>query len=517
MPITKQTLRRLGLGGVLSSNSNTQFIDDNKITHKSLQDATLDIVNEGTLRQPKPVLSIKQVIDATENCKTYQTYTIPIEIEGYYSEMNFKYPLLGQLSFFNLGPKKYAAEENDNFIPILKNTKLPESYFQQFKPHGQFVFPPGTSNTARLTGFYTNATGKTTPFVNSQLISFTGKQYKDSFNYRAWKTSDTQDISPTSYNNFYIPYPLTIYQTNYNAYAIPTKVANSFVDTQNLASGESPLNGLFLISTGNGVKSKVCYVSPHGYNSGLIDTFVFAQGFSINSFSNITGVKKISSGLSVRAVTIGTEYFTGTSAFSGSGIYVAANSGFFDNATKDFYITGITGVANQYMIGTNQHIRQTTPLKDTLFYKFYSGIYTGSKTLNTGTWDGIIPADTVFQMEIISTELNKEIGMKFPAYIIYTGYGLNDEVDAKCTKYLQHLTSGETLGDTTFLVNGNSFDVIGRGNGTTKEQSWNNANKNLQYNINSKVSKILKKYIPSVIKQNSKYKKFIKFVNKYRV
>lgn len=50
----------------------------------------------------------------------------------------------------------------------------------------------------------------------------------------------------------------------------------------------------------------------------------------------------------------------------------------------------------------------------------------------------------------------------------------------------------------------------------TEQQAWNNAQKDVQYNINNKISRILKIYLPEFIKSNSKYKKFQKFITKYR-
>lgn len=156
-------------------------------------------------------------------------------------------------------------------------------------------------------------------------------------------------------------------------------------------------------------------------------------------------------------------------------------------------------------------------MKDTLFYKFYNNIYTGSKTLNTGTWNGIIPTGTVVQIELISTEINKKLGSIYPFYFIYTGYGSNDLTDAKCTKYLNSISSsGNQFLDTRFLINNGNFEIKGRGYGATDQEAWASAQKNIQYNINNKISKILKTYLPEFIKQNSKYKKFQKFITKYR-
>jgi hypothetical protein len=77
------------------------------------------------------------------------------------------------------------------------------------------------------------------------------------------------------------------------------------------------------------------------------------------------------------------------------------------------------------------YLQQTTPIKDTWFYKIYSGAYTsnnGKKLFNTGTWNGIIPSGTNLYIEYIST--NNIVGTNNTEFLItYTGYGSNDKTD----------------------------------------------------------------------------------------
>lgn len=84
----------------------------------------------------------------------------------------------------------------------------------------------------------------------------------------------------------------------------------------------------------------------------------------------------------------------------------------------------------EYKINNN-YLKQTTPLKDTWFYKIYSGIYSsgnGSKLLNTGTWNGIVPSGTNIYIEYIST--NDTVGSNNTEFLItYTGYGSNNDID----------------------------------------------------------------------------------------
>jgi hypothetical protein len=516
MPISKNNLQKLGLAANLQVSNETQFIDSDKITHKKLQNVTIDVINNGTLRYPEPMLVVKQLIDSDNSSNNYQLHYIPAKNAGYYSEINFNYPLIGQLSYFAVNERMYNVEDNSSFSTILNGTKLNESFYHQQKIHCQFVFDSPVSNSKSLTGIYTNATGKISPFINTKTNAFTGRLYTNSFNYKIWTSGNTSGISNLNYNGYYLPYPLTIYYSNYNAYNIPLKIATSYFDTIGINSGEKVLNGIIAISTGNGTNSKICYLSNHGLNTGYRDTFVFGQGSTVNTFTNITGYKKINSGISIKTLSIGSEYYSGN-IFSGTGITYSSNSGFFDSKVNNYYISGISGSVNPYTISANQHLKQDIPIKDTLYYKFYNNIYTGSKTFNTGTWDGIIPTGTIVQIELISTEINKTLGTKYPLYFIYTGYGSNDLIDAKCTKYLNSVSStGETFLDTKFLINNNNFEIKGRGYGMNEQEAWTNAQKNIKYNINNKVSKILKTYTPEFIKSNSKYKKFQKFLNKYR-
>ena len=517
MPISRNNLQKLGFAGNLQVSSESQFIDNDKITHKKLQNVTIDVINNGTLRYPEPMLVIKQLIDNDANSNNYQLHYIPAKNAGYYSEIDFNYPLIGQISFFSSNQRMHDVEDNGSFTAILKGTKFNESFYHENKIHCNFVFDAPVSNSKTLTGIYTNATGKISPFINIRSNVFTGKAYVSSFNYKVWTTGNTSGISNLNYNGYYLPYPLSIYNSNYNAYNIPLKISTFYPDSFQINSGEKALNGIIVISTGNGTTSKICYLSNHGLTTGYRDTFVFGQASTVNTFTNITGFKKINSGISIKTLAIGSEYYTGGDIFSGSGIDYAKNSGFFDSSVNTYYVTGITGSINPYTIGANQHLKQDIPIKDTLFYKFYNSIYTGSKTLNTGTWNGIIPTGTVVQIELISTEINKLLGTKYPFYFIYTGYGSNDLTDAKCTKYLNSISSsGNQFLDTRFLVNNGKFEIKGRGYGTTDQEAWINAQKDIKYNINNKISKILKTYLPEFIKSNSKYKKLQKFITKYK-
>lgn len=511
MPISKNNLRKLGFGGSLLSNNDTQFIDDNAITHKQLQKIKLDIINDGTLKKPKPQLVIKELIESSDNFENYKIHHIPIQKQNYYSELNFDYPLIGQLTSF-LPPNNFENfKDNGCFNSILLGDEKEEPFLTDNETYCDFVFESGASNSKFLSGISQNITGKMSSIVISSSNNITGKSFKSFFNYKHWIPSNTSGISNINYSNYYLPFPLSVYSYNYNAYNIPLKISTLYPETISIRTGENPLNGLLIISTGNGISSKICYISEHGFKTGYQNTYVYGTSSTLNPINNITGYKKISKKVSAKTLTIGSEYYTGN-IFYKTGITFSNDISGFNN-----YVSGITGIMNPYKIDENQHIKQELPIKDTLFYKFYSGLYTGSKTFNTGVWNGIIPTGVNVQVEIISTEINKTIGTKYPLYFIYSGYGSNDQTDAKCTKYLNSFSyEGQSLLKGNFLIDNNLLKIKGRGYGENTKLAYHEALKNATYSINSKISNILKKYISEFIKINHKYKKFMKFVSKYR-
>lgn len=94
-------------------------------------------------------------------------------------------------------------------------------------------------------------------------------------------------------------------------------------------------------------------------------------------------------------------------------------------------------ITTKFAIDNNEHLRQTEPLKQTLFYRFYNDLYKGHKTIATGTWNGIIPSGVHFSVELISTSLNssnasEKIGIQNGGNnlsVIYSGYGTEDAID----------------------------------------------------------------------------------------
>ena len=129
MSISKEDLIKLGFGGSLNLNTQSQFIDDDKITHKSLQNVTLDIINAGTLRNPQPQLILKNKIEGQTNWETYKTYRIPIQFQDNYTNYRVEIPMIGQVSYFAPDEYFFNAEEYDYFQQFYKKNQI---YYQNF-------------------------------------------------------------------------------------------------------------------------------------------------------------------------------------------------------------------------------------------------------------------------------------------------------------------------------------------------------------------------------------------------
>ena len=92
-----------------------------------------------------------------------------------------------------------------------------------------------------------------------------------------------------------------------------------------------------------------------------------------------------------------------------------------------------TATGTKYTINPDGHFKQTEPLKDTYFYKFYNQLYRdNNKTIATGTWNGIVPSGVRFSVELVSCTLDTEIGIVNDKNIsvIYSGYGTLDSIDS---------------------------------------------------------------------------------------
>jgi len=110
----------------------------------------------------------------------------------------------------------------------------------------------------------------------------------------------------------------------------------------------------------------------------------------------------------------------------------------YSGNSGSFFLTDFNSFIPYNHYKVTNYLKQETPIKDTWFYKIYSGVYTsgnGRKLFNTGTWNGIIPSGTNLYIEYIST--NNVVGTTNTEFLItYTGYGTNDDIDSSAKMFI---------------------------------------------------------------------------------
>jgi len=520
MSISKQDLIKIGLGGIINYNSETQFIDDQKITHKDFKDLNLDIINVGTLKEPKPELILKNKIKSSSNFEIYNTYHIPIDYKNLYAEYELNMPLIGQLSYF-FSDSFYIDIKDNNFYQQFFSEDQQIIGFSMANESCRFSFDNNSSNSKILTGKYSvfgRISGNSIYNANLKSLIFSGKDFRNTTQFKTWTASNTNGAvsGNPSFNGFYISYPNTVEIWNYNAYNCDLKIAPLY---QGIDANKD-LNGILIVSTGNGTQSKICYISPHGLNTGYRNTVVYNDK-KINIGTGVYN-QKITSGILVPALMLGAEYYTGI-ALPKTGITNIYTPNLNEN--NKLSVTGISGRVSNYILDNNGYLKQDVPISETLFYKFYNNLYTGNKTFNTGTWNGIIPKGTIFSIELIGAEFNKKVGTENKFYIIYSGFGTNDSLDAKINKYItnnlvieyeEDEESSGFIANTKIKIKNNKISSTGRAYALNESTALAEAKRNARFIISNKFSQIIKKNLIELIKENRKYKKLQKFLQNRR-
>jgi len=503
----KESFRKLGLAGQIISDSEIQFTDQNPITHPYLKNSKLDIFNIGTLRNPKPLITTKTLERGQRtNNFNYQSFKLGSENPFYYSEYNSQVPFLGQISFFKSDKYSYSPENNDYFKPFHLNKDLYSiPGVDKDLSFSRFTYNSGISNSNTLNGYSNSFKGvySQKTFIHENIL--TGEKIA-SVNKNFLKTG-----------NYYLPYPNTLFANQFNKLNIPTKINPSY-DT---FSGIEEIDGLLVISTGNGVNSKICYISPHDYTTGFTNTVVYkAQPFTgkyldtgtqkfVNS--NIVQYRRIPSGIILPTLKLGSEYLS--QKIKWTGIQFDESKNGLDDASL-------------HKVLSNSELKQTTPIKDTYFYKLYSGLYNANKTFNTGTWNGIIPSGVNFSIEIIGFDLGrgKEYGVNNTLSVLYTGYSSEDALDKKIFNCLytyganiipSEINKKAQVLDTKVLVDYDcSIKSTGRAYSEDIDSALIKSKINFRYNILNKISSIIKTHIPEIIYENRKFRKLKKFLTR---
>ena len=460
-PKNREELKKLGLLDSIIINSENSFIDQNLSNNREVQRNYLDILNKGTFRKPVEKLVIKKfVISQDSNNFSFASFKnkeLLTEKEDFYTEYVFNHELIGNLSFFPLNSLNYTIEDNAFFNSFKKRTdsniNLIEGVGSSItggnnSDGNEFVrvsFPSQISNTKIVSGV-SYRLRKNFPYlvINSGVVALNSNLFSGNASFKnnliSWNTGHTNGIVTGSFNGHYLPYPNTVeLQKSYRT-TCPLKISTKY---DNINSGNDVLHGLLVVSTGNGSNQKICYVSPHSAKSITANTIIFNQKQTVDIY-NKTGIQTVATGVNLKVLDIDSSYYSGE-LFNSGITYSNYSSGYLNN----LYNSGVS-IYNQYSGNTpsgalnflninpykcdnNQHLYQQTPLKDTAFYKFYNNLYTGSKSLNTGTWNGIIPSGSVYTIELISTKLNTKIGINKDFYMIYSGFGTNDNLDIGIT------------------------------------------------------------------------------------
>lgn len=488
-PKSREELKKLGLLDRLIINSENSFIDENLSNNREIQRNYVDIVNKGTFRKPVEKIITKKLVTkkdfSTFSFVGFKNKELISEKEDFYSEYVFNHEFIGNLSFFPLNYINYTIEDNaffnsfknhtDENINLIRGVGSSITGGNNYSGN-EFVrvsFPSGISNTNIVSGI-SYRLRKNFPYllINSGLTSLNSNTISGRAEIKnhfiSWNNTHTSGIITGSYNGHYLPYPNTIELQKSFRTTCPLKISTKY-DYAN--TGDNVLHGLLLISTGNGINQKICYVSPHGIKSITANTIIFNQKPVVDIY-NKTGLQTVATGINVKVLDIDSSYYSGELFNSG-----ITYSNYSDEYVDNLYNSGMA-IYNQYSGNTpsgalnflninpykcesGQHIYQKTPLKDTAFYKFYNNLYSGSKSLNTGTWNGIIPSGTVYTIELISTKLNTDIGINKDFYIIYSGFGTNDSLDVNITTatkdYFQNNVDLPYLNDKQITKTGRGF------------------------------------------------------------
>ena len=488
-PKNREELKKLGLLDRLIINAENSFIDENLSNNREIRSNYIDVVNKGTFRKPVQKIITKKLVtkkdSSTFSFIGFKNKELISEKEDFYSEYIFNHEFIGNLSFFPLNYVNYTIEDNaffnsfknytDENINLIRGVGSSITGGNNYSGN-EFVrvsFPSGVSNTNIISGI-SYRLRKNFPYlmINSGLTSLNSNTISGRADARnhfiSWNSNHTSGIVTGSYTGHYLPYPNTVELQRSFRTTSPLKISTKY-DYFN--SGEDVLHGLLLISTGNGINQKVCYVSPHGVKSITANTIIFNQKPIVDIY-NKTGVQNVATGINVKVLDIDSSYYSGSLFNSG-----ITYSNYSDEYVDNVYNSGMS-IYNQYSGNTpsgalnflninpykcqsNQHVYQETPLKDTAFYKFYNNLYSGGKTLSTGTWNGIIPSGTVYSIELISTKLNTDIGINKDFYIIYSGFGTNDNLDVNITTatkdYFQNNVDLPYLNDKQITKTGRGF------------------------------------------------------------
>jgi len=277
-------------------------------------------------------------------------------------------------------------------------------------------------------GFYKIATTRKSFDVNHIYARLTGTTLQVGEGYGA---------TPNGY--FKVTYPHSYLTKSYgalryNAIIVPELINNSSVIGISGANYASGINDIIVISTGINEK-KIIYVSP---NSVLQFTGFWSESVTTNR-APVKKVRSVSGNLVTGYTnkTIETLKSGRLLSISSKNTLIKVKQN-WQSATGKVFLndTVLNNITfNDFINYTNipdSMLKTTSPLSGNNYYKLYEPIYRPN-AFNTGTWNGIIPSGTPFQIEIIRTNSNTyglsglQLGIYLQNYfdnspILYSGY-----------------------------------------------------------------------------------------------
>lgn len=313
--------------------------------------------------------------------------------------------------------------------------------------------------------------------------------------------------------------------------AIPSNYSQTF-------SGLKSANGInwtgFELIKNNTQRNWLNLVSNSGVETTIMVGTDYIRRLSAPNFE----YRKVVSGITVLGYDVDSFYINTGFVFPNSGLYTKPYSERLNVATtgsglwpKSGYVTQewvaqnpelytlfpslttqqITEQTNQSIFGyhlinndlykISDHLKQTTPIKDTWFYRLYSGVYTtgnGRKTFNTGTWNGIVPSGTQLFVEYLSTNENP-CGTTNEFLLVHDHYGSNSVQDVyiKMIMMSEPYNSKKTFYSTSFNSLNDAF--------------WKNKLKYRKFQRN-KYIKDLRLFLPEIVNYSANDRRIKNFI-----
>lgn len=417
------------------------------------------------------------------------------------------------LDFARISFPKNVINTTEVFKISLLNTSNIEQKFSTCSVTGYATVNLNPENLSNINSFFN--TGTSGSNIKAALNKFTSSLYTKNYltaNNNILSTLSGEFFNPPykntgNYNNYMIPYPNTVDLQNFYKFNIPTKIClNDNYD-------ELCIKGLLVVSTGNPLNgtSKICYVSPHVIvpkTVNIIEDFVTRENFMQKS----SGINKLNQRLKYQQEIFQTNILSLTSApimnISGG----AFGAG-LQNQNISYNFSGVNYFENRKVCATNGHLIQSFPLKDTPFYKFYSGLYTGAKKLNTGVWNGYIPSGVFINVELITNTFgNEPIGLDRDLVIVYSGQGSMDNRDMDLFQKLKAKDYRKYFPRVEFNIF-NNFAFESSSTSYSSNIALSIAKTVARQFVNKMITKILRLKTSYILSNNNKSKKFIKYKN----